>query len=108
MLRTMLPARSDARWILLGTLFSALGRGLTLPFLFIYLTKVREVSSEHGRPAGRLDGRGRRWRWRRSAAALIDRFGARRYVSLPLPASRPRAVGLAGVRAARWPVPGSR
>jgi MFS family permease len=45
MLRTILPARRDARLILLGTLCSAVGRGLTLPFLFIYLTRVRNVDA---------------------------------------------------------------
>jgi MFS family permease len=45
MLRSILPAGRDTRLILLGTLCSAVGRGLTLPFLFIYLTKVRHVDA---------------------------------------------------------------
>ncbi|MEE3918848.1 hypothetical protein V2I01_11670 [Micromonospora sp. BRA006-A] len=44
MLRRAPPARPEARRILLGTLFSAVGRGLTLPFLFIYLTDVRGLT----------------------------------------------------------------
>ena len=34
MFRATLPASTEARRILVGTLFSAVGRGLTLPFLF--------------------------------------------------------------------------
>jgi hypothetical protein len=41
MLRRALPRRPEARRMLVGTLLSAVGRGLTLPFLFIYLTDVR-------------------------------------------------------------------
>ncbi|MBB4742502.1 MFS family permease [Actinoplanes octamycinicus] len=41
MLRDTLPERREARWLLLGVLLNALGRGLTVPFLFIYLTDVR-------------------------------------------------------------------
>jgi MFS family permease len=36
-----LPERPEARWLLGGVLVSSVGRGLTLPFLFIYLTEVR-------------------------------------------------------------------
>lgn len=81
-LRNALPASRDARLILLGTLFSAIGRGLTLPFLFIYLTKVRDLD---GTTVGLLVG----WMGAISlllapvAGSLIDRFGAR-YVVAPL------------------------
>lgn len=81
MLSTVLPARREARWILVGTLLSAVGRGLTLPFLFIYLTEVRGLS---GATAGLAVG----WMGAASLAlsplggALIDRYGARR-VLLP-------------------------
>jgi hypothetical protein len=44
-LRDALPSRHEARRILVGTVFSAVGRGLTLPFLFIYLTKVRHLDA---------------------------------------------------------------
>src|ERR1700754_1378479 len=45
MLADALPRRPEARRLLAATLFSATGRGLTLPFMFIYLTKVRDVSA---------------------------------------------------------------
>ncbi|WP_030873859.1 MFS transporter [Streptomyces sp. NRRL S-1868] len=79
MLPQFLPRRAEARWILGGTLLSAVGRGLTLPFLFIYLTEVRHLS---GSQAGLLIG----WLGAVTLAmspfggTLIDRFGARRVV----------------------------
>ncbi|MCI4063182.1 MFS transporter [Micromonospora sp. R77] len=79
MLRRALPARPEARRILLGTLLSAVGRGLTLPFLFIYLTDLRGLSDT---TAGLAIG----WFGAVTLAlspvggALIDRFGARRVV----------------------------
>lgn len=81
-LRSALPASREARLLLLGTLFSAIGRGLTLPFLFIYLTKVRDLD---GSTVGLLVG----WMGAVSlllapvAGSLIDRVGAR-YVLIPL------------------------
>jgi len=82
MLRNALPASREARRILVGTLFSAIGRGLTLPFLYVYLTQVRGL--EPG-TVGLLVG------WMGVVAlvlapiggSLVDRFGARRVV-LPL------------------------
>ncbi|WP_091558065.1 MFS transporter [Micromonospora pattaloongensis] len=79
MLRRVLPSRPEARRILLGTLLSAVGRGLTLPFLFIYLTDVRGLSDAR---AGLVIG------WLGAVmlvlsplgGTLIDRFGARRVV----------------------------
>jgi MFS family permease len=68
--------------MLLGTVFSALGRGFTLPFLFIYLTEVRDLP---GGTTGLLIG----WFGLLTFAvaplggALIDRLGARRVV-LPM------------------------
>ncbi|GAA2711119.1 hypothetical protein [Actinoplanes palleronii] len=44
MIRETLPERREARWLLAGVLVSSIGRGLTLPFLFIYLTGVRGLS----------------------------------------------------------------
>ncbi|MFB9238551.1 MFS transporter [Plantactinospora siamensis] len=79
MLRRSLPSRPEARRILLGTLLSAIGRGLTLPFLFIYLTDVRGLSDAR---AGLVIG----WYGAVTLAlsplggTLIDRFGARRVV----------------------------
>ena len=79
MLRRALPARPEARRILLGTLLSAIGRGLTLPFLFIYLTDVRGLTDAR---AGLVIG----WFGVVTLAlspvggTLIDRFGARRVV----------------------------
>ncbi|MEU5942089.1 MFS transporter [Micromonospora sp. NPDC047548] len=89
MLRRSLPRRPEARRILLGTLLSAIGRGLTLPFLFIYLTDVRGLSDPR---AGLVIG------WYGAvtlalaplAGTLIDRFGARRVV---LPSLLIEAIG---------------
>ncbi|MCX5068109.1 MFS transporter [Micromonospora lupini] len=89
MLRRVLPRRPEARWILLGTLLSAIGRGLTLPFLFIYLTDVRGLTDTR---AGLVIG----WYGVVTLAlsplggTLIDRFGARRVV---LPCLLIEAVG---------------
>ncbi|RQW92425.1 MFS transporter [Micromonospora globispora] len=89
MLRRALPARPEARRILLGTLLSAIGRGLTLPFLFIYLTDVRGLTDAR---AGLVIG----WFGVVTLAlspvggTLIDRFGARRVV---LPCLLLQAVG---------------
>ncbi|MFC7481821.1 MFS transporter [Luedemannella flava] len=82
MLRAALPRRPEARRILAGTAVSAIGRGLTLPFLFIYLHQVRGIEAGM---VGLLIG------WFGVVAlvvapfggTLVDRFGARRVV-LPL------------------------
>ncbi|NES16490.1 MULTISPECIES: MFS transporter [Micromonospora] len=93
MLRRALPARPEARRILLGTLLSAVGRGLTLPFLFIYLTDVRGLSDNQ---AGLVIG----WFGAVTLAlsplggTLIDRFGARRVV---LPCLAVEALGTASL-----------
>ncbi|MFG3708484.1 MFS transporter [Micromonospora sp. NPDC047670] len=79
MLSRALPRRPEARRILVGTLLSAVGRGLTLPFLFIYLTDVRGLTDAR---AGLVIG----WYGAVTLAlsplggTLIDRFGARRVV----------------------------
>ncbi|WBB65986.1 MFS transporter [Micromonospora sp. WMMD812] len=89
MLRRALPRRPEARRILVGTLLSAIGRGLTLPFLFIYLTDVRGLTDTR---AGLVIG----WYGAVTLAlsplggTLIDRFGARRVV---LPCLLVEAVG---------------
>jgi MFS family permease len=93
MLRRALPRRPEARRMLLGTLLSAIGRGLTLPFLFIYLTDVRGLSDAR---AGLVIG------WFGAVTlvlsplggTLIDRFGARRIV---LPALFIEAIGTASL-----------
>ena len=82
MLRNALPASRDARRILVGTMFSSVGRGLTLPFLLVYLTQVRGMNAG---TVGLLVG------WMGVVGlvlapiggTLVDRFGARRVV-LPL------------------------
>src|SRR5262245_2589590 len=82
MLRDALPASRAARRILLATLFSSIGNGLTLPFLLIYLTRVRGLDAG---TVGLLVG------WMGLVAltlaplggSLVDRRGARRVV-LPL------------------------
>ncbi|MDG4806691.1 MFS transporter [Micromonospora sp. WMMD1120] len=79
MLRRALPRRPEARRLLVGTLLSAIGRGLTLPFLFIYFTDVRGLTDTR---AGLVIG----WYGAVTLAlsplggTLIDRFGARRVV----------------------------
>ncbi|MBM0234036.1 MFS transporter, partial [Micromonospora sp. STR1_7] len=89
MLRRALPRRPEARRLLVGTLLSAIGRGLTLPFLFIYLTDVRGLTDTR---AGLVIG----WYGAVTLAlsplggTLIDRFGARRVV---LPCLLIEAVG---------------
>jgi MFS family permease len=82
MLRDALPASRSARRILVGSLFSSIGNGLVLPFLLIYLTRVRGLDAGS---VGLLVG------WMGLVAltlaplggSLVDRFGARRVV-LPL------------------------
>jgi len=82
MFRAALPDSPEARRILIGTVFSAIGRGLTLPFLFVYLNQVR------GLPAGTV---GLLVGWMGLVGlllapvggTLVDRYGARRVV-LPL------------------------
>ncbi len=91
-IRSAFPARFEARRLLLGTLLTAIGFGMTLPFLFVYLTKVRHLDATTvgvlvawmgvlglllGGPAG----------------AMIDRFGARRVI---LPLFGVNAVGTIG------------
>ncbi|HZM80798.1 MAG TPA: MFS transporter [Candidatus Limnocylindrales bacterium] len=100
MLREAMPARREARRILIGTIFSALGRGFTLPFLFIYLTKVRDVPAS---TAGLLIG----WFGLLTLFAapvggtLIDRFGARRVV-LPALTIEATAMGLLAFASTEW------
>ncbi|MFI1993112.1 MFS transporter [Actinoplanes sp. NPDC020271] len=76
MIRDILPVRREARLVLVGVLLSSIGRGLTLPFLFIYLTDVRSMSDA---AAGLVIG------WFGAVVmilapvggTLMDRFGAR-------------------------------
>ncbi|MBB5871112.1 MFS family permease [Allocatelliglobosispora scoriae] len=93
MFRDALPQQQAARRMLLGTAVSAIGRGLTLPFLFIYLTKVRDITPT---TAGLVIG------WLGLATLLIapvggtlvDRLGARRIV---LPMLLVEAAGVASL-----------
>lgn len=77
----------------MGTVFSALGRGFTLPFLFIYLTSVRHIPQS---TAGLLIG----WFGLLTLVIapvggyLIDRLGARRVV---LPALLIEALAMGGL-----------
>jgi len=81
-IRSTLPSQPEARRLLIGTFMAAVGQGMTLPFLFIYLTKVRGIDPTlvgvivawMGLLSLALSG---------PAGAMIDRFGARRVI-LPL------------------------
>jgi MFS family permease len=82
MLRSTLPSSPAARRLLVGTLLSSFGRGLTLPFLLVYLTQVRGLNAG---TVGLLAG----WMGLVSlvlaplGGTLLDRYGARAVV-LPL------------------------
>ncbi|MEV4537815.1 MFS transporter [Asanoa sp. NPDC049518] len=100
MLRDVLPQRPEARRLLAATFFSATGRGLTLPFMFIYLTEVRHVPSG---TAGLVIG------WMAVCALTIgplggwavDRYGARRIV-LPMLLVEAAGVGSVGFAHTAW------
>jgi MFS family permease len=100
MFRDVLPQRPEARRLLAATFFSATGRGLTLPFMFIYLTEVRHVPSG---TAGLVIG------WMAVCALAIgplggwavDRYGARRIV-LPLLLVEAVGVGSVGFAHTAW------
>ena len=93
MIRAALPARPEARRLLVGTLFWAMGTGMTLPFLYIYLHEVRRIDAT-------VVGLVVAWMGVLSlvlagpSGALMDRFGARR-VLLPL-------YGVGAVGAVSW------
>ena len=93
MFRDALPQHYAARRLLIGTASSAIGRGLTLPFLYIYLTKVRDIAPT---TAGLVIG----WLGLTSliiapmGGSLVDRLGARRVV---LPMLLVEAVGVASL-----------
>ncbi|MZE50187.1 MFS transporter [Streptomyces sp. SID5770] len=86
----LMPERGEARKLLAGTFFSALGHGLTLPFIYIYLTEVREI-------AGTFVGLAIGWLGLLSlfvtliCGPLMDKLGPRRIV---LPALVLEAVGV--------------
>ncbi|HEV7708571.1 MAG TPA: MFS transporter [Asanoa sp.] len=100
MLRDVLPHRPEARRLLVATFFSATGRGLTLPFMFIYLTKVRDLPST---TAGLIIA------WLAVCALTIgpiggwavDRYGARR-ILLPLLLVEAAGVGSVGFAHTAW------
>lgn len=102
MLREALPSRPEARRILIGTVFSSLGRGFTLPFLFVYLTEVRDIPKS---TAGLLIG----WFGLLTlviapvGGTLIDRLGARRVV-LPALLIEAAAMGALAFAANAWQV----
>jgi MFS family permease len=79
MLATVVPEGSEIRRFLFGHLLSAIGRGLTLPFLLIYLSEVRGLSTGQ---AGLVVGfyGALVLALAPYAGTLIDRFGARRIV----------------------------
>lgn len=100
MLRAALPTSREARRLLLGTLFSALGNGLVLPFLLVYLTEVRGLATF---TVGLLVG----WMGLVGLAlaplggTLIDRYGARRVV-LPLILVNAVAIGSVAFASTPW------
>jgi MFS family permease len=77
-----LPGRPEARRLLVGTFLSSIGQGMTLPFLFVYLTEVRHLDPT-------IVGVLVAWMGllglvlSAPVGAAIDRFGARRVI-LPL------------------------
>jgi MFS family permease len=82
MIRSVLPGRREARRLLVGTLLQAIGIGMTLPFLYIYLTGVRHLDATVvGLVVGWMGVLG--LLLAPPVGTLIDRFGARRVV-LPL------------------------
>ncbi len=91
--------------MLIGTAFSSLGRGFTLPFLFIYLTKVRDISDG---TAGLLIG----WFGLLTlvvapvGGTLIDRLGARKVV-LPALVLEAVSMGLLAFSTSQWHVLGA-
>lgn len=105
MISAVLPSRPEARRLLFGTLLAAIGQGMTLPFLFIYLTKVRHLDPTvvglvvgwMGLLALLLAGPG---------GALIDRYGVRRVV-LPLYLVDAVGVGSYGWAHTAWQALGS-
>ena len=64
------------RRLFVGFAFSALGSGLTMPFLYVYLAEVRGFPTATGRPRVRLDG-----------AARLPRRAGRRHPHRPLRAA---------------------
>jgi MFS family permease len=99
MLRAAIPHRPEARRILVGTLLSAVGRGLTLPFLFIYLHEVRGVGAATvGFVVGWMGVVG--MALAPVAGTLIDRLGARRVVLPCLLIEAAGVLSLATVHAA--------
>ncbi|GIF69015.1 MFS transporter [Asanoa ishikariensis] len=100
MFRDVLPQRPEARRLLAATFFSATGRGLTLPFMYIYLTDVRHLPSG---TAGLVIG------WMAVCALAIgalggwavDRYGARRVV-LPMLLVEAVGVGSVGFAHTAW------
>ncbi|MGY0230432.1 MFS transporter [Longispora urticae] len=93
MFRASLPSRPEARRLLLGTLLSTVARGLTLPFLFVYLHEVRGLSAT---TVSFAVG----WMGVLTLAlapvggSLIDRFGARKVL---LPGFLIEAVGVGSI-----------
>src|SRR5689334_3282806 len=79
MIRNTLPSRPEARRLLVSKLLTCIGQGMTLPFLFVYFTRVRHLDATvvglvvawMGVLALVLAG---------PAGTLIDRFGARRVI----------------------------
>ncbi|HEV7205357.1 MAG TPA: MFS transporter [Jatrophihabitans sp.] len=95
MLNDALPARPEARRLLASKLLTSIGQGMTLPFLFVYFTRVRHldptvvglVVAWMGLLSLALAGLG---------GSLIDRFGPRRII-LPL-----YVVSAAGIASYGW------
>ncbi len=91
----VLPARREARLLIVGSLLNSVGSGMTLPFLYIYLHDVRDVGPTAvgavvawmGLLSLLLTG---------PTGALMDRFGVR-------PVIRPaQLLGAAGAASWAW------
>jgi MFS family permease len=104
-IRSALPERPEARRLLIGTLLAALGQGMTLPFLFIYLHEVRHIDAT---AVGVVVA----WMGLLGlvlavpVGTLIDRFGAR-HVVLPLVLLDSLGVGSYALAHTTWQAFGS-
>jgi MFS family permease len=97
-LRALVPDLPRAAWVLLGgDALSAVGTGLTLPFLLVYLHEVRGIGlATVGLALATIAAAG--LAGNPIGGSLADRFGARRALALGLGVAAAGALGVALVR----------